>query len=386
MVTGLTACGPGTKQPESQSTVADTKTNDNTQVKEEPEGKNWTDDDSAEISLLLVGGNTPDDRNIVIEELEKQTGTKIKMIYMSHSDYDTKLSTMIAADDPPDIFYCGKLSDVEEYKNAGIITDMEDVLNALAPNVVEETKDVIRLPSVNADGIYLVPNTSKEYGVNICIRKDWLDNLGLDMPADLESFAQAMHAFTYDDPDGNGQNDTIGYSFSLSTMVGAGRTGSNLFGAFGIAKGHPMVMEDGTVGSWVKHPKFLDAVKYIKDLVDDGVCEPGYVSIPNVNMFEKVWNGTSGCIEWECVGPTNNWMTGRYVENPAPEFDFPVIKGPDGNYGTSASYTNSTSGWVFFFKMCKSGRCSQNCKLLHERRRKQSADTGCRRRDVQMGR
>lgn len=357
MAAGLTACGEsgtaeistgsGTGNTEAEST----KTGDAGMEKTDGE-KTWSDDDSAEITILMTGGNTPDDDNIVIDELEKQTGTNINIIYVPLGDYDTKLNTMISADNVPDIFWCGNLSSVQDYKSAGLIADVEDVLKAVAPNVIEETKDIINQCSVNQDGIYMVPNSDRDWAVNICLRTDWLENLGLEMPTDLESFAETMHAFTYDDPDGNGIDDTIGYSFSLSTMVGTGRTGQNIFGAFGIAKGHAMEMEDGTVTTWAKHPRFLDAVKYVKRLVDDGVCEPDYISIPNLNMFEKVWMGKSGCIEWECVGPTNNWMSGRYTEDPLPQFGFPRLKGSDGDCGTSEAYHKLTQGWVFSSK-CK---------------------------------
>ena len=354
MMVGITACGTSEKNEtaEDDKTVEDDKTADGTDTPEkdaETEAeKTWTDDDLAEITIMMAGANTPDDENIVLDALEAATGTKIKMIYVSDGDYDTKLNTMIGGGDIPDIFWCGDLSFVQELKDAGLIVDVTDVLNAVAPNVIEETKDVIHKPSVNSDGIYMVMNTKQSWGVNVNIRADWLENLGLEMPTNLEEFAQIMHAFTYDDPDGNGIDDTFGYSFSLSTMVGEGRTGQNLFGAFGIPKGHNIELEDGSVTSWVKHPHFLEAVKYIKSLIDDGVCEPDYVSIPNTNMFEKIWNGTSGCIEWECVGPTNNWMPGRYVEqDPLPEFDFAVLEGPYGDYGTSASNVICTEGWVF---------------------------------------
>lgn len=313
--------------------------------------KAWTNDDSATITIMMKGDNTPDENNIVLAALEKATGTKIKMIYTSENDYNTKLNTMIGGGDIPDIFWCPDLSMAEELKSAGLIAEMSDILDAVAPNVINETKNVIHDPSVNNDGVYMVMNTKVAWGVNVNIRTDWLENLGLEMPETLEEFAEVMHAFTYDDPDGNGINDTIGYSFNLATMVGVGRTGQNLFGAFGIPKGHTIELADGTVTSWIKHPNFLEAVTYIKRLVDDGVCEPDYISVPNTKMFERVWNGTSGCIEWECVGPTNNWMPGRYVEkDPSPTFGFAVLKGPYGDYGTSACNVISTQGWVFSAK------------------------------------
>lgn len=356
MAVGMTGCGgeqkaaETTKAAETEKKSAEATGGETAAVQETEAAKTWTFDDSVEITIMMPGGNTPDENNIVIEELEKQTGTNISIIYVPHADYDMKLNAMIAADDAPDIFWCSKVSDIADYKAAGLLADVSGVLEAVAPNVMEETKDVIYECSVNKDGIYMVPNTSMDFGVNVNIRKDWLDKLGLEMPTDLDSFAKVMHAFTYDDPDGNGIDDTFGYSFSLSTMVGAGRTGQNLFGAFGIAKGHPVELEDGTITTWVKHPRFLEALTYLKGLVDDGVCEPDYISIPNVNMFEKLWMGKSGCIEWECVGPTNNWMPGRYVEDPLPEFAFATLKGPYGDYGNSACYANLTKGWLFSAK------------------------------------
>ena len=42
------------------------------------------------------------------------------------------------------------------------------------------------------------------------IRQDWLDNLGLKAPTNMDEFEAVIKAFTEDDPDGNGQKDTMG--------------------------------------------------------------------------------------------------------------------------------------------------------------------------------
>ena len=295
---------------------------------------------------MMCGDNTPEADNLVLQELEKQTNTKINMIYVPNADYDTKLSTMIAAGTVPDIFYCN-LADAADFAESGIIANVEDLLNEVAPNVIEDTKEIIHDASVNKDGIYLVPCAAKGNVICVNIRTDWLKNLGLDMPTDLESFAEVMHAFTYDDPNQNGVDDTYGYAFSLTNLAGSGPSFSNIFGAYGIPKGQAIELDDGTVTSWVKHPEFLNAMKYIKKLVDDGVCEPDYVTIPNMDLFGKLWTGVAGCIEWSCVAVTNNWMPSRYVEDPVPTFDYAVIEGPDGIYGSAQKYADVTQGWVF---------------------------------------
>lgn len=343
MTLSLIGCGNG-----GEKTEAETVTNSKAAEGTEETSAAWTSDDAAEITIMLYGDNTPDADNIVLQELEKQTNTKINVIYLPSSDYGTKLGTMIAAGTLPDIFYCSNLADVEDYKRNGLIANVEELLKEKAPNVIEDTKDLIRKVSVNEDGIYLVPSPAKQWAENVNIRTDWLDRLGMEMPTDLESFRQVMNAFTYGDPDKDGENNTYGYAFNLSNLTqSSGRAFTNIFGAYGIPKGKTIELEDGTVTTWVKHPKFLEAMTYIKSLIDDGVVEPDYVTIPQMDMFGKLWTGVAGCMEWECVGPTNNWMPVRYTEDPVPTFDFPIIKGPEGKSGVPAVYPTLTSGWVF---------------------------------------
>lgn len=346
----------GCSKKEKTGTVSETtKQEDESEKKgtnseEKKEKVEVASDDNQEVTIMLRGDNTPDADNLVLKELEKRTNTKINMIYTPGGDYETKLSAMIAAGNIPDIFLSG-ITDADDYKNNGLLLEVGDLIKSDAPNIEKDTKDIINKISVNKDGIYMIPNCDKKWAENINLRTDWLKNLNLEMPTDLESFRKVMNAFTYDDPNQNGKKDTYGYAFSLQDLV-KGNSFANIFGAFGIPKGKSIELEDGTVTSWVKHPQFVEAMAYIKSLIDDGVCEPDYITIPNMDLFGKLWTGVAGCIEWECVGPTNNWMPARYTETPVPTFDFPVIKGPDGKFGVPKIYTTLTAGYVFG-KDCK---------------------------------
>ncbi len=343
MLLGLVACG-STEEESAKPTEAAPVEAQPTEA--EVAAPSWSNDDTAEITILMSGDATPNEDNLTLQEIEKRTNTKINMIFTSHADKATKLSTLIAAGDMPDLVFVNA-ADAIDLKEAGMLAEVGDLLQTVAPNVIKETEGLLEQVPLNNDGVYMVPNANVGHATNVVIRTDWLKNLGLEMPTDLESFAEVMHAFTYDDPDGNGVDDTFGVSLNLTTISSINTSCSNIFGAFGIAKYRPMVMEDGTVTTWLKHPNFLKAIEYIKGLIDDGVCEPDYVTIPNLSMFEKLWTGTSGCIEWEAVGPTNNWYPGRYTEDPLPTFGFTTLTGPDGQCGTAAVYQNTTQGWVF---------------------------------------
>lgn len=349
---GMTACGGdgGNKasepQPsgskETQQSAEKSPSSDASEVTPE---KTWTDDDNAEITILMVSDVVADENNEVLKTLEEKTGTKIRIILVSSGDYDTKLRSMISADSCPDIFSV-KQETAAAYKEAGVIANAQDVLEAVAPNVIEDTKDILHEPAINKDGVYIVPCPQKGNVICCAIRTDWLKNLNLEMPTDLDSFAKVMHAFTYDDPDGNGKKDTYGYAFNLASLNGGGTSFQNIFGAYGIPKGQPIELADGTVTTWAKHPQFLDAIRYIRGLIADGVCEPDYVTIPNADMFNKVWTGVAGCIEWSAIAITNNWVN-RYTEDPMPTWEYAVIKGPEGQFGASEKYPDVTQGWAF---------------------------------------
>src|SRR5690606_33664828 len=58
--------------------------------------------------------------------------------------------------------------------------------------------------------IYGIPSWAPTEGSSFIIRKDWLDNLGLKVPTSYEELKKVAIAFTKDDPDKNGKQDTYG--------------------------------------------------------------------------------------------------------------------------------------------------------------------------------
>lgn len=168
------------------------------------------------------------------------------------------------------------------------------------------------------------------YPQNLCIRADWLQKLGLEMPTDLDSFYNVLKAFKEKDPDGNGVNDTL----PMGASIAGWNNFTNILGAYNVAAAsgglRPTWLSDGTVTTSLKNPGFIEACKYLNKLYRDGLLEPDFATIPNMDAFGKVWNGKVGVFDFQCAGPTNNWMPGRYVEDPAPTFDFGYIKGSNG--------------------------------------------------------
>ena len=295
------------------------------------------------ISMLLAGDNTPQADNLVLQEIKKKTGYTINMTYVPGADKATKLSAMIAAKTLPDLFTVGTV-DAVQLRDAGMITDLSSILQTYAPLVWKEVGSEIYKAPVNANKkIYMVFRGALGYPMNLSIRTDWLANVGLKMPTDLDSLYNVFKAFTENDPNKNGKKDTYGLAFGLTT----GLTGlASIFGAYGIPITRNIPLADGTVTTWFKHPDTLTAIKYVRKLYAEGLIEPNFATIPTMDMFGKLWTGVAGAMDFQCVGTTNNWMPGRYTETPVPTFDFATITGPTGKKGVPAMYKEYNSGWV----------------------------------------
>lgn len=84
-----------------------------------------------------------------------------------------------------------------------------DALKSYVESGGDELMDCI----TNDDGEIMAipaPNLTAG-GVNeMWIRQDWLDALGLEAPRTWDELAQVANAFVTEDPDGNGEDDTIG--------------------------------------------------------------------------------------------------------------------------------------------------------------------------------
>ena len=108
--------------------------------------------------------------------------------------------------------------------DSGLAADLTEVYEQYAS---DKTKEYM-----NADGgrcmemskedgkLYAIPATQgylESPGVVTWIRKDWLDNLNLEIPENYEQLYEVMRAFTFNDPDGNGVNDT--YAISTSNTL-----------------------------------------------------------------------------------------------------------------------------------------------------------------------
>ena len=304
--------------------------------------------EAMEITWLIGGsGTTSNTENPVLDAIYDAIGVKVNVIQVAPGDLEAKLNTMIAAKQLPDLFSV-EADDAIEFINEGMLAPVGDLIAEYGPNLQKELGEYIpQSPANQVDGnIYTIPGYGITYTNNLSVRVDWLKKLGLTMPTDLDSLYDVLYAFTYDDPDGNGVQDTVGI---VTTMTQENQW-EHLFGAFGIAYDEPTLLDDGTVTTYMKDEHYLDAIQYLRKLYQAGVMDQEFATMPAMTAHESLWTGRCGVYGFQNVGTTNNWYPGRYTfdvpADPAEMFGFTVIEGPYGDKGSPKRYKNVTEGFV----------------------------------------
>lgn len=183
------------------------------------------------------------------------------------------------------------------------------------------------------------------------IRRDWIEKLNLKMPETMDDLYNVMVAFRDQDPDGNGQDDTIGLVFHKNFLSAGFGDGVGIFDAFGAYPG--IWVEDGEgklmYGSVMEENK--EALSYIARMYQEGLIEKDFSSNDEVKASEAAASGRAGIqygLMWNA-----NWPLNATVQND-PEADWVVIPLPSAT-GSPAKPQISLyiTGYVVVNKNCE---------------------------------
>lgn len=161
---------------------------------------------------------------------------------------------------------------------------------------------------------------------NMWIRKDWLDDLGLELPQTLEELETVARAFVEQDPDGNGKADTIGIMGTdigdelYSTFLEATEKGlGSIFYAMNSFPGFFIEGPDGkaTYGSIL--PETKETLALLRDWYSEGLIDK-QLGIRNDDnepiiagqagiFFQSLWAGYTPLTDTFKNDPTANWQS-----------------------------------------------------------------------------
>lgn len=167
--------------------------------------------------------------NPMVDLAVEKLGVKMETTLLGGdaSNYTTKLRlALTGSEDLPDIFPVYDTQMIADMIESGRVKDITEDVEQYMPERIREIYD--KFPET----YYPVTKDGKIYGIAcaprltegevMVIRQDWLDNLGLQAPTNLDEFEAVIKAFTEDDPDGNGQKDTYGFTYAGDGLYNTG--------------------------------------------------------------------------------------------------------------------------------------------------------------------
>ena len=249
--------------------------------------------------------------------------------------YSEKKNLAMASGDMPDIIGGVGLPDVVKWSEQEIILPLDEVVEQHIPLWDQWVVANGSHSGGRYNGkqwLFTAPSNTKENGVMSFIRQDWLDNLGLEMPRTTDELLKVMKAFTFNDPDGNGKQDTWGMGGEKQVTNGLGRM-SYIFNPHGATEFDEWWTLDGQIVPVGIMPGMKDALAFIKRANDAGVIDPDTFVQGLGDYAGKVRAGAYGVIDFWSNGVINVFLPAMKELDPSVDirlFD-PPLRGPKGH-------------------------------------------------------
>ena len=288
-------------------------------------------------ALTEVGGIPDDWAGYQILKSRFGIDLQLQMLPSVASDQDIMIRTMAAAGELPDFFMVSKSVWTDLVKQ-GLFADVTDDFAKMPErSKVMFGKSSKNYTTYNGRNYGFATPSSFAGNEGLLVRKDWLDNLGLAVPTTLDDLYDVLYAFTYNDPDGNGKNDTYGYGAfveeTVSYEIYPGRRFEPLMGAFGVEGTWNMSADN--FGLRIHDAAYYDWMVFFKKCIDNGVIDPNWQSYKK-DDFRAAWKqGKFGVFREQnsAYASQNNYAP---FDANFPEGELIVLDAPIGPSGKSS--------------------------------------------------
>ncbi|MCK0469965.1 extracellular solute-binding protein [Halalkalibacter sp. APA_J-10(15)] len=242
------------------------------------------------MGLNFDGTEAPESGNEVERLIEEYTNTQLDITHMVSANFCERLPVLIASGDLPDVIpSCGPpnqpylLSAMQD----GVFWEIGQYLDQF-PNLASMTDIVYNNVEVNGE-LYGIPRYRPLSRFVTVYRKDWLDNLGIDEPTNMDEFYAALEAVSNNDPNNSGSDDTRGYT----SVALPGDFGLD----FGLAFGAPNNWDVDEAGNFIAEhetEEYLEGLKFSRQMYEDGVVNSDIVAPDRSTREADFENGITG--------------------------------------------------------------------------------------------
>ncbi|MCI3922862.1 extracellular solute-binding protein [Paenibacillus sp. TRM 82003] len=235
---------------------------------------------------------------------EQALGIKVAYDWVANGDlYHQKLGVALTSGDIPDVVKVNA-EQLRQLNNGDLIQDLTEVYESYATPL---TKRILNeegsgpFETATMEGkLMAIPETrsSIEGAQYLWIRTDWLEKLDLQPPRTMQDVLRISKAFTEEDPDGNGEQDTFGLGLSKNLY-------DPVLSVWGFMAGYdafPKIWIKGESGRLVYggvQPEVRKALQTLQELYRSGQIDSEFALKDELKVREHVASGKIGMLYGE---------------------------------------------------------------------------------------
>jgi putative aldouronate transport system substrate-binding protein len=284
-------------------------------------------------SELANAGQTLEDNDLTRMYLD-ELGIKIKYLWTSPSTvYEEKLSIALSSGDLPDFVPIQGYTQLAKLiQNEILFMDMKSIYEKYSSPHLFESNSKSPDGSAPFDAATIngrlvgVPVVNSSIGSTNCIfiRKDWMRNLGITDPQNIDDVLAIAEAFTKKDPDQNGNDDTLG--FLLSKTLTQLRGIANCYHAY---PGAWIEDESGKLVYGSIQPEMREVLLVLQDLYKKGIIDQEFGVKDNDKANQDVVSGRIGLLIDSLWSPVNVIQNSKDLNQDAEWESYPLLSADD---------------------------------------------------------
>lgn len=317
LVLGTAGCGSPAEDVSSQ-TSAEMEQEESSPEASETSGNAYEDLSLEGVELTIwapiywVGKTMTYDDNEAWQKVQEELGVKLTFIHPPATEEKEQFNLMLASDDLPDIICTGWDGDNmfiggrDKYVDDGVIIPLNDLVPTYAPDYLKAIETIVEKDQ-QKDFYTDNGQLTAFYGISpyeewcyngILIRKDWIEELGLERPVTLEQYEDVLTQFKEKK---GAQSPLIMPKNGIDGFSGVFMT------AWGIGPG--FYQENGTVKYGPIQPEFKEYLALMNDWYEKGLIDKDFSTRDEDAMKRMMTTGVTGMIihSPDTVGA---WMDG----------------------------------------------------------------------------
>jgi putative aldouronate transport system substrate-binding protein len=218
--------------------------------------------------------------------INEDSPVTVNWIPVDRGQAQQKLSTLIASGSAPDLIWEYDRNYIAQLANQGAIQPIDSYIEQYSTTLkkyLEEHPQLKSAMTINGEMYAVTSERSVESIANngMWIRQDWLDKLQLKAPTTVEELIEVAQKFKDEDPDGNGQDDTVPIVFNGNAV--------QIMRAFFFTNENQWYLEDGQMKYARTLDRFTDSLAFQKSLFDQGLIDKEYITDSNFQRARQLW-------------------------------------------------------------------------------------------------